>query len=275
MAGRSKKCQRRPVSESSASSADSSDVEEVTAPTKQTRPARVLDVDKDSDDEESGIEEISDAIPPITKEQQAMDEQELSEEAHEVYTNQRSQCYASYNPPYISNRRDKNKRRMIAYPCKTCEKHIHRLMYDTSPTNLSKHVASCLKKQKDIKESQKLAAMGVSGTGDINPRDVAQLCAIWCAKGARPFSALGEPGHIGILHPMVVRSLPSQKVISSEIGRLYTAVQESLMESLQKHTGAIYLGLDAWQSRNGFDILGTVIYCWVRTGDGGFKLDAS
>ncbi|KNF01231.1 hypothetical protein PSTG_05588 [Puccinia striiformis f. sp. tritici PST-78] len=227
---------------------------------KQDR--QVLDVDKDSDDEESGIEEISDAIPPITKEQQAMDEQELSEEAHEVYTNQRSQCYASYNPPYISNRRDKNKRRMIAYPCKTCEKHIHRLMYDTSPTNLSKHVASCLKKQKDIKESQKLAAMGVSGTGDINPRDVAQLCAIWCAKGARPFSALGEPGHIGIWHPMVVRSLPSQKVISSEIGRLYTAVQESLMESLQKHTGAIYLGLDAWQSRNGFDILGTVIYCW-------------
>ncbi|KAH9448068.1 hypothetical protein Pst134EB_022055 [Puccinia striiformis f. sp. tritici] len=57
MAGRSKKCQRRPVSESSASSADSSDVEEVTAPTKQTRPAN--------------------AIPPITKEQQAMDEQEL------------------------------------------------------------------------------------------------------------------------------------------------------------------------------------------------------
>ncbi|KAH9466397.1 hypothetical protein Pst134EB_001453 [Puccinia striiformis f. sp. tritici] len=113
-----------------------------------------------------------------------------------------------------------------------CERPIHRPIYDTSPTNLSKHVVSCLKKQKDVEDSQKLAALGVSGTGDIDPRDVPQLCAIWCAEGA----PLGEAGHIGIMHPTVVRNVPSRKVVSSEIGRLYTAVQESLIESLHKHT---------------------------------------
>ncbi|KAH9448089.1 hypothetical protein Pst134EB_022076 [Puccinia striiformis f. sp. tritici] len=167
---------------------------QVNQPPHQTRAARGLDVHDDSDDDQSEIEEIDeDKFPPITKEQQALDEQEL-EKAHDVYTAQRSQCYAAYNPPYISEQRDKNKRRMLAYLCKTCERPIHRPMYNTSPTNLSKHVASCLKKQKDVEDSQKLAALGVSGTGDIDPRDVPQLCAIWCAEGARPFSALGEAG---------------------------------------------------------------------------------
>ncbi|KAH9468055.1 hypothetical protein Pst134EA_011675 [Puccinia striiformis f. sp. tritici] len=48
------------------------------------------------------------------------------------------------------------------------------------------------------------------------------------------------------------------------------AMQESLIKSLHKHTGALYLGLDAWQSPNGFDILGTVIYRLVQTADGGY-----
>ncbi|KAH9473161.1 hypothetical protein Pst134EA_000239 [Puccinia striiformis f. sp. tritici] len=202
MAGRTKKRPRMPSAETSDSGEELIDIEEVNQPPHQTRAARGLD------------------------EQQALDEQEL-EKAHDVYTAQQSQCYAAYNPPYISERRGKNKHRMLA-----CERPIHRPIYDTSPTNLSKHVVSCLKKQKDVEDSQKLAALGVSGTGDIDPRDVPQLCAIWCAEGA----PLGEAGHIGIMHPTVVRNVPSRKVVSSEIGRLYTAVQESLIESLHKHT---------------------------------------
>ncbi|KAH9451793.1 hypothetical protein Pst134EA_025731 [Puccinia striiformis f. sp. tritici] len=183
MAGRTKKRPHMPLAETSDSGEESIDIEEVNQPPHQTRAARGLDVHDDSDDDQSEIEEIDeDDFPPITKEQQALDEQEL-EKAHNVYTAQQSQCYAAYNPPYISERQDKNKRRMLAFPCKTCERPIHRPMYNTSPTNLSKHVASCLKKQKDVEDSQKPAALGVSGTGDIDPRDVPQLCAIWCAEG--------------------------------------------------------------------------------------------
>ncbi|KAI9603832.1 hypothetical protein H4Q26_003436 [Puccinia striiformis f. sp. tritici PST-130] len=48
---------------------------------------------------------------PPTQGTASLDEQEL-EKAHNVYTAQQSQCYAAYNPPYISERRDKNKRRI-------------------------------------------------------------------------------------------------------------------------------------------------------------------
>ncbi|PLW10986.1 hypothetical protein PCANC_24202 [Puccinia coronata f. sp. avenae] len=48
------------------------------------------------------------------------------------------------------------------------------------------------------------------------------------------------------------------------------------MESLKRHQGAMYLGLDVWQSPNGFDTLGTVIYRLVeQPGSGGkFELEA-
>ncbi|KAH9465576.1 hypothetical protein Pst134EA_013458 [Puccinia striiformis f. sp. tritici] len=184
MAGRTKKRPRMPSAETLDSGKESIDIEEVNQPPHQTQAARGLDDHDDSDDNQSEIEEIDeDDFPPYTKEQQALDEQEL-EKAHNVYTAQQSQCYAAYNPPYISERRDKNKRRMLAYPCKMCERPIHRPMYGTSPTNLPKHVASCLKKQKDVEDSQKLAALGVSGTGDSDPRCATTLCNLVHRRGS-------------------------------------------------------------------------------------------
>jgi hypothetical protein len=42
----------------------------------------------------------------------------------------------------------------------------------------------------------------------------------------------------------------------------------------QKHVGAMYLGADAWQSPNGHDILGIVIYCLVEKEGGKFEAEA-
>jgi hypothetical protein len=95
--------------------------------------------------------------------------------------------------------------------------------------------------------------MGISGSNNIDARDVSalslipernvglnfrmyqvpQLCAVWCAEGAWPFSALGEQAHQGILHPTVVWHLPSKKAVLNNIARLYTAVQDSVIQSLK------------------------------------------
>ncbi|KAA1074750.1 hypothetical protein PGT21_018427 [Puccinia graminis f. sp. tritici] len=40
------------------------------------------------------------------------------------------------------------------------------------------------------------------------------------------------------------------------------------------HEGALYLGVDAWQSPNGYDIMGTVVYRLLDDGAGNTKLDA-
>ncbi|KNE93176.1 hypothetical protein PSTG_13428 [Puccinia striiformis f. sp. tritici PST-78] len=185
-----------------------------------------------------------------------------------------STAYAYYGIPKLSTQRDKRGRYMIAYPCNMCNKRMHRPTYDSSCSNLLKHVAGCQLKHRDASGNQSLASLGVSGTGDIDPREVNQLCALWCAEAARPFSALSDESHKRILHPTIVKHLPSASVVSRSIHMIYTAVQDDYREVLKKHTGAMYLGADAWQSPNGHDILGIVIYRLVEKDGVKFELEA-
>ncbi|KNE96013.1 hypothetical protein PSTG_10704 [Puccinia striiformis f. sp. tritici PST-78] len=239
----------------------------------QTRPQTTsAQVDSDNDQQSIDVDSASQGGTQTSR-QELSDEQELHK-ARKLHRNERSSTYSYFDPPQLSEKTDKKRRKMIAYRCKRCDGLINRPTYDNSTANLTKHVAICKKKIKEEEESQKLAVVGVSGTGDINPREVAQLCAIWCAEAARPFSALGESAHRGILHPIVLKNLPSRKAVSRDISILYTAVQASLIESLKNHKGGMYLGLDAWQSPNGFDILGTVIYRLVEGNSGSYQLEA-
>ncbi|KAH9463617.1 hypothetical protein Pst134EA_015703 [Puccinia striiformis f. sp. tritici] len=247
-------------------------------PSNNKRSRTVVDVADESEEEEDQGASDQDVETVASTENskgvhQLTDEQEL-QKARQTHANRGSASYAYFDPPQLADALDKHRRRMLAYPCKTCGTLIHRPTYETSPTNLSKHVASCSKRAQDAQGSIKLSALGITGTGDIDPREVPQLCAIWCAQGARPFAALGEDAHRNILHPVVVKTLPKRRTVLNDIARLYTAVQAEFIETLRKHEGAMYLGLDAWQSPNGFNILGTVLYRLVDEGPGGFHLEA-
>ncbi|PLW25417.1 hypothetical protein PCANC_27571 [Puccinia coronata f. sp. avenae] len=82
--------------------------------------------------------------------------------------------------------------------------------------------------------------LGVSGTGDIDPQEVPQMCAIWCAEPARPFSTLANESLKMILHPTVLKHIPLDKVISRLIHMIYTAIQDSYRAKLclgKSHTG--------------------------------------
>ncbi|KAA1085205.1 hypothetical protein PGTUg99_004602 [Puccinia graminis f. sp. tritici] len=118
------------------------------------------------------------------------------------------------------------------------------------------HQIACASNKK-TKKNQSLAALGITGTGDIDPKE---LCAVWCAEAARPFSALADPSHKSLLHPVVLKNLPTSKAVSKDIHLLYSAIQGEYRSVLQAHKGALYLGVDAWQSPNGFNNLGVVIY---------------
>ncbi|KNF02575.1 hypothetical protein PSTG_04174 [Puccinia striiformis f. sp. tritici PST-78] len=177
-------------------------------------------------------------------------------------------------PPELSDQRDKQGKRMIAYPCKLCGTRISRPTSDSSCGNLNRHVATCWMKQSESNKNQTLVGLGIKGTGDINPREVNQLCAIWCAEAARPFSALIEASHKALLHPTIRRALPGRQTISTDIHMLYSAVQKNYKTVLETHTGALYLGVDTWQSPNGFDILGTVVYRFAEANSVGSRLEA-
>ncbi|POW11508.1 hypothetical protein PSTT_05242 [Puccinia striiformis] len=174
----------------------------------------------------------------------------------------------------LSSQLDKLGRRMIAYPCKLCGQSINRPTSDSSCGNLNKHVAGCLRKQKESKKTHSLANLGIKGTGDIDAKEVSQLCAVWCAEAARPFSALVDKSHQALLHPTILKHLPSRRAVSRDIHMLYSAIQQKYKAVLMSHTGALYLGVDAWQSPNGFDILGIVIYRLEELASGKSKLEA-
>ncbi|EFP84281.2 uncharacterized protein PGTG_10659 [Puccinia graminis f. sp. tritici CRL 75-36-700-3] len=211
--------------------------------------------------------------PTSTAPIETTDEEELKK-AQKVAAAAQSPCYAFYLTPELSTQRDKKNRFMIAYPCKMfrCGIKINRPTSDSSCGNLNKHRTGCIRKQNQSDTNQTLALVGIKGTGDIDPKEVPQLCAIWCAESARPFSALVESSHQAILHPTVIKNLPTRHMVSKDIHQL--AIQQGYKRDLAEHKGALYLGVDAWQSPNGFDILAIVIYRLVDSSPGDIKLEA-
>ncbi|KNE90840.1 hypothetical protein PSTG_15708, partial [Puccinia striiformis f. sp. tritici PST-78] len=154
------------------------------------------------------------------------DEEQL-QRARLTYTNGISESYKHYLTPELSTQLDKHGRQMIAYPCKLCGQPISRPTSDSSCSNLNKHVAACILQHKGSKNTQSLANLGITGTGDINVKEVSQLCAIWCAKAAQPFSALVDESHWALLHPTINKHLPSQRAVSRDIHMLYSAIQQN------------------------------------------------
>ncbi|OAV98892.1 hypothetical protein PTTG_25552 [Puccinia triticina 1-1 BBBD Race 1] len=183
----------------------------------------------------------------------------------------------------MSDQLDKFQRRMIAWKCKICAKNINWPAYNSSCSNLLTHAGQCLRKQQKPPDNKNLATLGVTGTGDIDPREASRmsffilcisLCALWCAEGAQPFLALEEASLKRVLHPIILKHLPTRKMVSKAIHMLYLSTQEHLCEELRVHKGALYLGVDAWQTPNGFDIIGAVVYRLLDNSAGTVKLDA-
>ncbi|KNF06314.1 hypothetical protein PSTG_00820 [Puccinia striiformis f. sp. tritici PST-78] len=74
---------------------------------------------------------------------------------------------------------------------------------------------------------------------------------------------------------MIVKHPPTCKMVSKSIHMLYTCVQEQFLHELKIHEGTIYLGVDAWQTPNGFDIIGVVIYRLLNDNDRKMKFKSS
>ncbi|KNF03188.1 hypothetical protein PSTG_03775 [Puccinia striiformis f. sp. tritici PST-78] len=167
--GNSKKRHKQLVSPSS-SVADIPVSEKEKGTSKKKRSRTVIDVVDDSDEDQQVSDSETPASTQNSKGKNPSDEDELKK-ARRVHANQLSPSYAYFDPPHLSDSLDKHGRRMLAYPCKACGKNTNRPTYNSSPTNLSKHVASCEMRQKETKNTQKLAALGISGTGDVDPRE--------------------------------------------------------------------------------------------------------
>ncbi|KAH9459456.1 hypothetical protein Pst134EA_019609 [Puccinia striiformis f. sp. tritici] len=89
--------------------------------------------------------------------------------------------------------------------------------------------------------------MGIKGTGDINPREVYQLCVIWCAEAARPFLALVDVSHQATLHPTVTKFSQERRVVSKDIQMIYLAIQQNYKAVLNVRT--TFINQDSLQEK--------------------------
>ncbi|KAA1135792.1 hypothetical protein PGTUg99_024465 [Puccinia graminis f. sp. tritici] len=260
---------------SNISSASSSQAHQtnLTQTTNTNEPRESDSILEDAIPSPSSTQLLSGPTPEADEASKASDTKALNK-ALKLAGDALSTTYKSYMPPELSDQRDKRGNRMISFRCKICGTSINRPTSDSSCGNLKKHASNCYRKLTESTSNRSLAEMGIKGTGDINPAEVNQLCAIWCAEAARPFSALVDASHQAILHPTIKKLLPGRRVVSKDIQMIYLAIQQNYKAVLNAHKGALYLGVDAWQSPNGFDILGAFIYRLVEDNSGGSKLEA-
>ncbi|EFP82842.2 uncharacterized protein PGTG_09810 [Puccinia graminis f. sp. tritici CRL 75-36-700-3] len=169
------------------------------------------------------------------------------EQAWKVSTNTVGSSYNLYKVTELSDQKDKFGR---------CSTKINQPMSDSSCGNLNKQAAICLGKQQEGSKTCNLASVGITGTGDIDPKEVPQLCAVWCAEATCPFYTLVDASHKAILHPAVLKHLPTRKAVSKDIHLLYSAIQDSYRTILKEQQGALYLSVDTCQSPNGFESFG-------------------
>ncbi|KNF05266.1 hypothetical protein PSTG_01480 [Puccinia striiformis f. sp. tritici PST-78] len=215
-------------------------------------------LDSDDKQDEDPPNDSTATTPSATPRPPDTTDEERLEHARDLARKRNSLAYVSYEPPELLGQLDKYKRRMIAWPCKICGKPINRPTYNTSCGNLLTHAGRCEMKQKKGSGSKTLACVGVTGTADLDPRETAS-----------PFPALQQISHQRILHPTIVKNLPTRKMVSKGIYMLYLSIQEAFCHELKIHKG-----VDAWQSPQGFDIIGAVIYRLKEDKDGKTKLDA-
>ncbi|KNF04351.1 hypothetical protein PSTG_02693 [Puccinia striiformis f. sp. tritici PST-78] len=230
-------------------------------------------------------QEESESTAPATPGGNDDTDEQCLEHAQTLYQNRQSAVYASYGATWLSDQLNKSKCCMIAWECKTCLKDINQPAHDRLCSNLLTHAGRCKLKNSKASKNKTLRLVGISGTGEIDPQE-----------GVNPFSALQEDSLKKLMHLTIVKNLPTRKMVSKAIHMLYTCVQEQLLHELemssfvvddlptghpslfaskadslshgdvQIHEGAIYLGVNAWQTPNGFDIIGVVIYRLIDDG---------
>ncbi|PLW43686.1 hypothetical protein PCASD_08304 [Puccinia coronata f. sp. avenae] len=158
----------------------------------------------------------SGVLRPLTDKEELLQAQKVAQNAISV-------SYKSYGIPKLSDQKDK------------CGTKINRPSSDLSCSNLIKHASNCICKLNETQKTRSLAGLGITGTWGIDAKEALQLCAIWCAEAARPFSALVNASHQKIHHPTVLKHLPTKKAVSKDIHLLYSAIQDSYQSTLQAH----------------------------------------
>ncbi|GAA5881865.1 hypothetical protein JCM1840_006821 [Sporobolomyces johnsonii] len=146
-----------------------------------------------------------------------------------------------------------------------------RLVTAAPASQLHSHGFWCTKKEQGQQKLTDLPAF--AHFGKLEPPEVLQAFAVWCACHGRPFAITDDSKLHGLLDEVVRRHRPSASAMSAAVRDLADFCQEEVLGMIERAVGGIYLALDAWTSPNGVEVLGVLAFFKTKVGKGELKHD--
>ncbi|KAK4700150.1 hypothetical protein P7C70_g6101, partial [Phenoliferia sp. Uapishka_3] len=170
-------------------------------------------------------------------------------------------CYAL--PVFeVPRRLDRHDSPYVTFKCiiDGCNKAVPRALWDSGTGNLRHHFKTKHEKAKTDSSQPQLVSYKVTGTQDLDPKEIPQLFALWVACNNRTFTGTGDKRLIPLLHPTAQKHRPERHAISKAVQDLYDFVRLEAREKIKTFEGATWLGTDGWQTPNGLDVMGVSLY---------------
>ncbi|KAF8593880.1 hypothetical protein BDV93DRAFT_516236, partial [Ceratobasidium sp. AG-I] len=146
--------------------------------------------------------------------------------------------YDSFEDPFLLYNDDQSVTH-YGFKCKACDGITRRQVGVSTTSGLLGHLHRC---PSAIKQQHQLAGFGI--TGGNNSRMTAEQLQ-------------------KLLHPDARLHRPHRDTISKDVRRIYLATQDDIRKSLAEHSGVFHVALDLFQSGNGYDFLGKVIFRYL------------
>ncbi|KAF8593391.1 hypothetical protein BDV93DRAFT_566608 [Ceratobasidium sp. AG-I] len=171
-----------------------------------------------------------------------------------------SPVYKNFHSPTVVYKQ-KGRPTHNGFRCRYCGQVVERPIGVSYTSSLASHSAKC---GPTTQQSLTLDAFGVTGgtPQNLTPEQVREFFALWTAESARPFCILQK-----LLHPDARKYQPHRDTIGKDIRRMYQATQGKIAKMLEIQEGIFHLALDMFQSSNGLDFLGIVLFCHLFTLD--------
>ncbi|KAG8732358.1 hypothetical protein FRC10_000972, partial [Ceratobasidium sp. 414] len=168
----------------------------------------------------------------------------------------KSTIYKGYKMPIIIWEKNRSMK-AHGFECTDCDSdYIAHQQTGTAETrSLALHRQICT--GKSVAKLCQLGEFGVTGgTGWLTRK----YFALWVAESGCPFLITEDCYLQNLLHTDAKKFKPHCNTISNDVHCLYNATQEEIAQVLKDHVGLFHIVLDLFQSSNGFDFLGLVLF---------------
>ncbi|KAG8753457.1 hypothetical protein FRC11_007414 [Ceratobasidium sp. 423] len=144
------------------------------------------------------------------------------------------------------------------FVCKVCGEKLKQLIGVMDTSSLLKHQDKC--ELRRLKQGT-LGQYGITGGRQPPTKyEVREYVVLWITEDGRPFAIIEDRYLIKLLPVEISDMLPARSTITKDIGTMYRMSQKVIKTMLSKIPGVFHIALDMYQSGNGLDYLGLVLF---------------